>query len=268
MRAIIASDLSEASLLTAETIVSCDPGTFEHVTLMHVVELDPYTAGGAIPQVLEFAEEQLVEHAGRLNRQGVPADWRLDRGNAVEMITAAAEELGAGLIAITDRGHGRALGRILGTTAEKVALATTLPVLVERVEERDAAWCRISAGPTFSRPLVAVDLDDALQAIVRAAAALPGAGAARVVHVATGTHDLEHAYGFIADELAAAGLPDTEVAVLEGGDVAGALVDEAAASGATCIVIAPRRHGVIERLFLGSVASSVLARTTLPVVFV
>ena len=268
MRAIIASDLSEASLLTAETIASCDPGTFEHVTLMHVVELDPYTAGGAIPQVLEFAEEQLVEHAGRLNRQGMSADYRLDRGDAVEMIVAAAEELGAGLIAVTDRGHGRALGRILGSTAEKIALATPVPVLVERVEEREAAWCRISAGPTFARPLVAVDLDDALQALVRAAVELPGAGAARVVHVATGTHDLEHAYGFIAAELATVGLADAEVVVLEGGDAAGALLEEAAASDATCIVMAPRRHTVIERVLLGSIASSVLARTTLPVVFV
>ncbi len=268
MRAIIATDLSEASLLTAETLASCDPGTFEHVTLLHVVELDPATTGGGIPQVLEFADEQLAEHAGRLNRQGISADYRLDRGDAVEMVVAAAEELEVGLIAVTDRGYGRALGRVLGSTAEKVALATTLPVLVERVEEREAAWCRISAGPTFARPLVAVDLDDALQSLVRSAAALPGAGAARVVHVATGAHDLEHAYGFIADELTAAGLEDTEVVVLENGDVAGALLEEAAASDATCIVIAPRRHGVLDRLFLGSIASSLLARTTLPVVFV
>ena len=54
MKSLIATDLSAAGLLSLDSICSA-AGLFESVVLLHVVDLDLYTAGGSVPQILEFA---------------------------------------------------------------------------------------------------------------------------------------------------------------------------------------------------------------------
>jgi hypothetical protein len=44
LNAIIATDLSEASLAALDSVCGCESGVFDKVTLLHVIDLDLYTA--------------------------------------------------------------------------------------------------------------------------------------------------------------------------------------------------------------------------------
>jgi nucleotide-binding universal stress UspA family protein len=266
MRVLVATDLSEAGLLSIEALLGCNPDLFDGVTLLHVIEVGEYLAG-ASQEAGARARERLSAEADALKNAGFMTDYRVEQGPAAEVVQATANEIGAELIIVTDRGQGGALGRILGSTVERIAQAGDVPVLIERVEQRDAAWCRLGQGSPFARPLVAADVDETLARLAAVTGQLPGTEAVRVVHVALPSADAKEARGFIEAEIMRTPLRDADVAVVEGRDPAGVLIAEAQASGATVIVLAPRRHGVIGRLVLGSVARSLLKDSRLPLLF-
>jgi nucleotide-binding universal stress UspA family protein len=267
MRVLVATDLSDAGLLSIEALIGCNPELFGGVTLVHAIELDHYTAGGSIPEITQWAEDRLAEEVANLTAAGFEADHRVEEGSAVEVVLAVAGEIAADLIMVTDRGKGGAAGRILGSTAERIAQAGEFPVLVVRVEERDAAWCRLGEGPPFARPLIAADLDQTFRRLALLTGRLPGLETARVVHVATPGADLAEAHGFIEAELAPTPIEHAEVVIVEGGDPAEAIVAEAQACEASLIVLAPRRHGLIGRIVFGSVALSLLRESRVALLF-
>lgn len=267
MRVLVATDLSDAGLLSIEVLLGCNPELFERVTLVHAIELDHYMAGGSIPEVIEWSRERLAEETESLADAGFVTDYRVEQGPAADVVQDIAAEIAADLIIVTDRGRRGAPGRLLGSTAERIAQAGEIPVLVERVEEREAAWCRIGEGSPFARPLVAADLDQTLRRLAIVAGRLPGVESARVVHVAAPGSDIAEAHDFIEAEIAPTPLEDAEVVVIEGRDPAEALIAEAQASDATLIMLAPRRHGLIGRVVFGSVALSLLRESRIPLLF-
>jgi arsenite transporter len=198
---------------------------------------------------------------------GFATDFRVEQGMAVDVIPSVAADIDADLIIVTDRGKGGAAGRILGSTAERIAQAGEFPVLVVRVEERDAAWCRLGEGPPFAHPLVAADLDETLERIAKVAGRLPGVETARVLHVAAPGADVEQAHAFIDAVIMRTPLRDAEVLVVEGKDPAEVIAAESQAVGASLIVLAPRRHGLIGRIVFGSVALSLLRESRVPLLF-
>ena len=267
MRVLVATDLSEAGLLSIEALLGCNPDLFDGVTLVHVIELDEYMAGGPIQEAINWARRRLAEEADSLKDAGFMTDYRLEQGAAADVVQSVAAEIGAELIIVTDRGKGGAPGRILGSTVERIAQAGEVPVLVERVEERDAAWCRLGKGSPFARPLVATDVDETLKHLAMVAGRLPGTEATRVVHVTSPNAAMKEAQDFIEVEIMRTPLREAEVVVVEGRDPAEVVIAEAQAWGATVIVLAPRRHGVIGRLVLGSVARSLLKDGRVPLLF-
>lgn len=267
MRVLVATDLSDAGLLSIEALIGCNPELFDGVTLVHAIELDHYMAGGSIPEMIEWSEKRLAEEANALADAGFKTDYRVEQGPATDVVQEIAAEIAAELIVVTDRGKGGATGRLLGSTAERIAQAGEIPVLVERVEEREAAWCRIGQGSPFARPLVAADLDQTLRRLAIVTGRLPGLESARVVHVATPGSDLAQAHAFIEDEIAPTPLEDAETAVIEGRNPAEAIVADAQVFGATVVVLAPRRHGLVGRLVFGSVALALLRESRTPLLF-
>lgn len=85
------------------------------------------------------AEEYLAPLAAQLRGKGIRAHTRVRRGDAAAEIAAAAQEVGADLIAMTT--HGRSgLNRLMfGSVAEAVLRHVHLPVLLMRVTEAEAA---------------------------------------------------------------------------------------------------------------------------------
>lgn len=268
MRVLVATDLSEAGLLSIEALVGCNPRLFRGVTLLHVFEVEDYMLGASVPDAVEWSKKRLAEEAARLTDAGFVADFRLEQGIVAEVAQEVAAEIEADLIVVTDRGEGGAPGRFLGSTAERIAQVDhTPPVLVVRVEERDATWCRLGEGSPFARPLVAADLDQTLERIADVAGNLPGVEDARVVHVAAPGKDLAEPLAFIHAVTLRTSLSGAKTVVLEGPDPAKAIIAESERWGASLIVLAPRRHGLIGRLVFGSVAISLLRESKLPLLF-
>ncbi len=258
LKAIVATDLSEASGLAASAICEAEPGAFAQVTIVHVVDLDPYTAGGSIPGIMEFAEERLAEEARYVRDCGIATDTVVTQGDTVETLERLAAEHEADLIVATSLGKGALLGRALGSTVERLVSKGALPVLVERVCVTESGACVLAAEETtFSRVLVAAGLDGATPLLLETVAGLPGTEEVRVVHVASEDADTRRLETELKAALSDAALPEgTETTVVSGdpGDVLMGLAEE---WGATLIAIASCRHGLVHRMVWGSVARKV-----------
>jgi nucleotide-binding universal stress UspA family protein len=183
---------------------------------------------------------------------------RAEVGPAVEVIERVAAEENADLVVMSNLGKGAVTGRLLGSTAERLATAGKLPVLIERVREDAGAWCRIADSHPFGKVLIGADLTDSLQGQLGVVGNLPGLGEVRVVHVTDPGTDADLVTGELAAH-ASHRLPGVrvETALREGTDKAEELLAEAAEWGASVIVVSPRSHGILHRALWGSTARTV-----------
>jgi len=253
MNVLIATDLSEASLAALDSVCACESGAFDTATLLHVIDLDLYTAGGSVPQIMEYANSVLPVWADRLMQCGIETQVRVEQGPAAETIEDVAAETDADLVVMASMGHGAVTGRLFGSTVEKVASRGRIPVLIERVHVHEGTWCRLGEGSPFARVLLAANIDDSLTSLLGYVEALPGKSALRVVHVAATSDEVRDPEVALRDAVGASG---AEVAILVG-DPVPLLVQEAATWGATVVAIASCRHSVLHRAIWGSVARGV-----------
>jgi len=258
MNVLLATDLSEAGLKSVEGLCACGATGFERVTLLHVIDLDQYTAGGSIPGITEWAHEELGKAAAKLRKRGFAVDIRVETGPVIDTIKTVAGEIGIDLVVATNLGKGAVVGRLLGSTAERLPIATNLPVLIERVEHDGEQWCRLGSASPFQRILLGVDLDDGdVRALVSRVAGLPGIESLRVVHVVqdeTGRVSAREGLGRSLSGIASGIALESAVAV---GDAAAQLLVQAQDFDATAIAIAACRHGMMHRGVLGSVARTI-----------
>ena len=262
MRIVLATDLSEPSLLAVDALCSCGPMPFEHVTLVHVIDLDLYTAGGSIPQIHDWAAKQLAEQVERLRDCGMNVTARVEQGDSVEQIEAVVAEEGADLIMVTSLGKGAVSGRLFGSTAEKLAAAARVPVLVERVALQGQQWCRLGDAP-FSKVLLATEVDEQLPAAFEFIRQLPGLAHLRVVNVAVDEQAARLAEPLVA-ALQASDL-EVESAVLLG-DPVEMLIADIAQWQPTLVCVTPKARG-FERVLKGSVSTQIVAGTEAAVLF-
>jgi nucleotide-binding universal stress UspA family protein len=268
MKIVVATDLSEAGILAVEGLCACEAGLFEQVVLLHVVDLDLYTAGGSIPGIMEWARGRLDEEESRLRAAGFEVESRIEQGPALDTIQAVASEAGADLVMVTNLGKGAATGRLFGSTAEQLAVRGSVPVLVDRVAFQDQTWCRVGEGSPFARVLVGIDPDDTLPGMLRAVGSLPGVEAVRVVHVVREIDDVAAEVVRLEQAVSEAGIDITaEVAALVG-DPAARLLDEARDWNASVMAVSPCRHGLAHRALFGSVARGIALGADRPVLFV
>jgi nucleotide-binding universal stress UspA family protein len=166
-------------------------------------------------------------------------------------------------------GKGAVTGRLLGSTAERLATAGKLPVLIERVREDAGTWCRIADHHPFGKVLIGADLTNSLQSQLVVVGNLPGLGEVRVVHVTDPGTDADLVTGELAAH-ASHRLPGVrvETALRQGTDKAEELLAEAAEWGASVIVVSPRSHGILHRALWGSTARTVALQSLVPVLFV
>lgn len=262
MKAIVATDLSEPSLLSIDGLCQCGPMPFEHISLVHIIDLDLYTAGGSIPELLDWAARELVKQAERLTSCGMDVSTRVEQGDAVDQLLYVAEDEGAELIMLTSRGKSGLTERFFGSTAEKLAANGRVPVLVERIAMQEQTWCRIGERP-FSSVLLATALDEELPLAFDFVTRLPGVERLRVVHVAE-----DEQQAAMAEPLIGALKSSTiavESAVLRG-EPAEAIAADVAAWQPALVCVTPKTRG-LERVLRGSVSSKLVADTTSGVLF-
>lgn len=271
MRYLAAVDLSEASLLALDALKAIAGDGSGEVTLLHVVDLDLYTAGGMVPSIMEFARERLTQESVRLAGCGLQTPAiRVEQGDSTQTILRVAAEERADLVVMTNLGKGAHTGRLFGSTAERVASAGTVPVLIERVgvpEGNGEDCCRLVEGSPFERTLVAVDIADDPRTALSAIWTLPGVGTTRLVYVTendTAAVDARVRLGALASGAPEGVSAESEVLV---GDPATAIVEDASAWRATVIALRPCTHRALHRLVWGSVARGVALNANCSILF-
>jgi nucleotide-binding universal stress UspA family protein len=79
------------------------------------------------------AKEVLEQQAERIEQSGgTVKETHLREGRAAEEIVEVAEELGAGLIVMGSRGHGRLRRALLGSVSDAVVRHAHCPVTIVR----------------------------------------------------------------------------------------------------------------------------------------
>jgi nucleotide-binding universal stress UspA family protein len=266
MKVVIATDLSDVSLLALDTVGECGPEPFEQVVLLHVIDLDLYTAGGSIPEIAEWAQGELASHAEVLRERGFEVSVRVERGGVAETVESVALAEDADLVIVTSLGKGAVSSRVFGTTAQRLTTTSSTPVLIDRVVEKERKWCRLAGSP-FARALVAVDLGEELHEVLTFVASLPGVERIRVIHVAEDGNDARTAQRQLAvAEARWEGFLPVETEVLTG-KPAEVVPADADAWGATLLCLQPEKRG-FDRVWLGSTSYRIASATELPVLFV
>jgi nucleotide-binding universal stress UspA family protein len=244
----------------------------EVVRVCEPTPLAPAFGGGmhAAPELDAMRKRLMLDEVRRLVSVEPMADptWSVDveLGAPPETLARVADTHGASLM-IMGIGRHNPLDRLLGTE-------TTLATL------RHARVPILAVGNGFSsapqRAVVGMDFSPASLCAARMALQLLGArGRMTLVHVRPRfdypseewrAWDQEYARSLVplfADAVAKLAAPrgvDVETATVRG-DPAGALLAYAQQSGADLLALGTQRHGVLERLLIGSVATRVLRNT-------
>jgi nucleotide-binding universal stress UspA family protein len=108
--------------------------------LLHVVQINPLTAKER-PRIrrqrlLRFASGSRTGSAGRVcpeySRAGVKRELAVEVGEPGSLIIATPQRLGADLVVMATRGRRGLKHLVLGSVAERVVRASTVPVLTVR----------------------------------------------------------------------------------------------------------------------------------------
>jgi nucleotide-binding universal stress UspA family protein len=232
------------------------------------------------------AERYLDSHAALLRADGLDVVVDVRYGRAADVIVDAALNQHVILIALASHGYSGLKRWALGSVADNVVRATSIPVLIVRgrAPTRTPVLSRIMV-PLNGSPLahqalpLATELARSahaelllVQAITPATTDYPGFAThdERRPQLGNTQTALRHQTTSTIDTLAAE-LRIHEVDVrthLVNGHVAEVLVHEAAHCGVDLIVMATHGYGGLRRWALGSVADTVLHATTTPLILV
>jgi nucleotide-binding universal stress UspA family protein len=138
---LLATDGSEEGQLAAATAADLAEKTN---SALHVLTVGPDLPLYELPEhPAEFedvvrenrreAKELLEQQAKRIEESGVTVkETHLREGRADKEIVEVAEEIGAGLIVMGSRGHGRLRRSLLGSVSESVVRHAHCPVTIVR----------------------------------------------------------------------------------------------------------------------------------------
>jgi nucleotide-binding universal stress UspA family protein len=263
------------------------------ITLINIVDETTVMAQSVSTSIVAFDPTPLME---ALDAQGTAvlddAIAACRAANAAAMselvhempvagILAAIKEHAADLVIMGTHARKGVARAFLGSTTEGILRSSQIPVLTVRTVDR------VASAP-FATALVAVDDSETADAAVAVAALLARTAGTRIIAAhaldTDGLYENSRAYGFDPAQLArdmradgtaivqrslrrAALSPDTSVAIVEG-DPATALIREAYARRATAIVTGSHGRRGLRRLFLGSVAESIVRNSDIPVLVV
>jgi nucleotide-binding universal stress UspA family protein len=138
---LLATDASEEAQLAATTAAELAKKTNSELHLLSVgpdlplYELPEHPAGfeDVLRENRREAKEMLEQQAKRIEQSGVRVkETHLREGRAEEEIVEVAEEIGAGLIVLGSRGHGRLRRALMGSVSDAVVRHAHCPVTIVR----------------------------------------------------------------------------------------------------------------------------------------
>jgi nucleotide-binding universal stress UspA family protein len=294
MRVLLAIDGSAAAACAVELVAGIRWPAGSGIVVAEAIQSGEGLNGGPWPplamlevgrleaQVHSTAERDVTEAAERLAQPGLTVETAVLRGRPATVIAERARVMGADLIVVGSRGHGRIGTMLLGSISSELVDHAPAPVLVAR-------------GACMDRVLIAWDGSTCAARAAGLLSAWPifGASSIRVVSVAdievpwwTGfpepgspelmptfveaadasrRHHDELVIG-LTDTLRSAGLQVTGDR-LEG-DAATEILNRARATGTDLIVLGTHGRTGLARLVIGSVARNVLHHASCSVLIV
>jgi len=269
---VCGTDFSESAARAADAAAAFASAWNEDLVLVHALEVPGAEEAGSW-SLLEAergrAESKLAAEAARLAVSGVPVRTQVQIGASDTSLIAVAAERRARLIAVGALGRrGGSLWR-LGSTADRVAQTSKLPVLVVREADSIAGWAR--AGRKLE-VLVGVDRSPSSDAAVAWVADLESAGACHVTcgHVFWPPEVGEKLHAGPEAERALAAELRARIAALRGGKPfdlrlvgglgrpADHLVRMAEEARADLVVVGANPRTLISRFWHGSVSRGVI----------
>jgi len=238
----------------------------------------------SLERLRQNAERYLESHAALLHDDGLDVAVEVRCGPPADVIVEAALNDQIGLIALASHGYSGVKRWALGSVADKVVHATSIPVFVVR----GATPVRV---PAFKRIMVPLDGSVLARQALPLAVELARSARAELLllqAVAPGIEDYPSTspshgpipqYGevlaglrhqaaseleILADQLHSHNL--TVATHVVNGHAAEVLVDEGAQRGVGLIVMATHGYSGLRRWALGSVADKVLHATTTPLI--
>ncbi|MBV9880678.1 MAG: universal stress protein [Gemmatirosa sp.] len=262
---IILAASGEVCAATIETVRRLAVRDGRAVTVVSAVSLPPASdrliGGPYVPDADAYAAPRRSALARRLAASGTDAAaWPIEIAldEPAHAITDAARRAGATLIALSTGRHD-VIGRLAGEVALRVTRHTPCPVLV------------IGAEP-LSAPLraavAAIDFSPSSVVAARAAAELLDDGATlHLVHVrptedAAGERGLADRLARVERALASRARALTILPSILVGDPAAQIVAFAATHDADLVALGHHARGIVERLFVGSIAMRTLRDAT------
>lgn len=274
-----ATDFSESSVTARRWAVAMARA---HGAALHLLHVAPLTSMASVPLALQNdLTRRLDDLAAELRRDVEPVTVAWDAGRPWEAITAEAAR--HDVVVIGARGHSPFPHLRLGSTADRVLRAATVPVLT--IHHAESAEVKLPR-----RILVPTDFSDASAAALHAAVHLFGPGATdplavTILHAWQPLVEYGDMYGvvptnpYVADEEQASQMllrfarrtTDASVEVrpvLRTGPPARIIEDEAEAIGTDLIAMGTHGHSGLARFILGSVAEHVVHHVHCPVLTV
>lgn len=135
---IWATDGSEAAERALSTALELTAAAEGKLIVVHADERLGGRAGG-VPTIADEEDVRagLEAKVNALAESGVDASFRVELGtnkDPADLIANVAEELGADLIVVGTRGHGRVAGMLLGSVTQRLLHVAPCPVLAVPVK--------------------------------------------------------------------------------------------------------------------------------------
>lgn len=257
---LAAIDFSPAWPRLRQRLVSLKALGVRQITLVYVMS----SRYPAAPQEAHRShyQQRLAEEAESLSSNGIEADYRIVVGEPGQELVSAAESIGADLLLLGDRGHGKVHEFLIGSTALDAARLTTLPLWLEPIHEDFIE----------KRDVLLLATDGSAHA---------GAAEAWLMHLAPHYRRYVAITACNANENEACERSDAQAhlatlaeringleARIESSDPRDAVVELARELPADLILIGKRGRNAIKQLLLGSTAEAVCRRARRPVLLV
>ena len=277
-RILVGIDGSDASneAVTLAARLACEQRS--QLIFCHSVNWAPVLSGmvssgtmlGAAPIIddLKQAGEELLDRArDTATRVGVEAETRMVENEPAQRILELATDEKCSLIVMGTHGRQGLQRLVLGSTTEAVLRESTIPVLTVHAGMRHAE----TSQRCFESIVVGIDESEPSDAAIQIVLELPANERRRVLFCsAADSNDArEHAQRVLGKAIGLARARDISVSGLViSGTPHEALLIVAQQEGADIIVLGSHGRRGFQRLFLGSVAESIVRTAPLPVLVV
>lgn len=280
-RILLATDLSNVSMLMIEHIPNLIPIGLKEILLVHVVDIRH--AGGLARKLEAHDHERLEKERMLLAGYGLEVSVSTPIGIPSCEIKEIAEKERVSLVMIGSHGVGISQKLILGSTSEEVIRDAKRPVLIMKVDMKKGEGCSFACDNVFRTILYPTDFSNNAEKVLPYIKNSVDAGCEKVVllHVQEERrikphleHRLEEFNKIDQDrldrikvELLDLGVKEVKTMIKLGKTIP-IILSVSEEEDACLIALGSRGRTLLEEVFIGSTANNIVRYARKPVLFV